>query len=46
VCGRSRITGQDRLELDRYYLENRNLLLDATILARTVPAVLRCRGAH
>ena len=46
VCGRSQVTGTDRLDLDRYYLENRNLLLDLRILARTVPAVLRCRGAH
>jgi exopolysaccharide production protein ExoY len=46
VCGRSHVTGPDRLELDRYYIENRNLLFDLKILARTVPAVLRCRGAH
>lgn len=46
VCGRSQVTGPDRLELDRYYIENRNLLFDLKILARTVPAVLRCRGAH
>jgi lipopolysaccharide/colanic/teichoic acid biosynthesis glycosyltransferase len=46
VCGRSLVTGIDRLELDRYYLENRSLLFDLKILLLTVPAVLRCRGAH
>lgn len=46
VCGRSLVTGSDRLALDRHYLENRNILFDIKILLRTIPAVLRCRGAH
>jgi exopolysaccharide production protein ExoY len=46
VCGRSLVTGTDRLALDRHYLENRNILLDLKILLLTIPAVLRCRGAH
>jgi exopolysaccharide production protein ExoY len=46
VCGRSLVTGSDRLALDRHYLENRNIALDLKILVLTIPAVLRCRGAH
>jgi lipopolysaccharide/colanic/teichoic acid biosynthesis glycosyltransferase len=46
VHGRSDVTGTDRIELDRHYLEHATLWLDVRILARTVPAVLRCRGAR
>jgi len=46
VQGRSNVTGQDRVELDRHYLENWSLWLDVKILFLTLPAVFRCRGAH
>jgi hypothetical protein len=38
-------TAQDGLAFDRC-IENRNLLLDAKILALRIPAVLRSRGAQ
>lgn len=46
VMGRSLLTASDRMEMDRYYLRNRSLGLDLIILLRTIPAALRCRGAH
>ncbi len=46
VQGRSQKTGVDRVDLDRYYLERWTLWLDIKILVLTIPAVLRCRGAH
>jgi len=46
VQGRSRLTGGDRIELDRYYFENWSLWLDLKILLLTPSAVVRCRGAH
>lgn len=46
VSGRSD-TGFDELdELDRWYVDNWSLSEDLEILARTVPAVLRARGAR
>jgi exopolysaccharide biosynthesis polyprenyl glycosylphosphotransferase len=46
VSGRSD-TGFDELdELDRWYVDNWSLAQDLEILARTVPAVLRARGAR
>ncbi|MCB0071321.1 MAG: sugar transferase, partial [Caldilineaceae bacterium] len=32
--------------LDIYYVENWNLFLDLSILLRSVPAVIRARGAY
>jgi lipopolysaccharide/colanic/teichoic acid biosynthesis glycosyltransferase len=34
------------VRLDLYYVENWSLALDALILWKTVPAVLRHRGAY
>jgi lipopolysaccharide/colanic/teichoic acid biosynthesis glycosyltransferase len=46
VSGRSLLTWEEAVDKDLYYLENRSLLLDLRILARTVPAVLSRRGAY
>jgi lipopolysaccharide/colanic/teichoic acid biosynthesis glycosyltransferase len=45
VSGRSRLSLSEALELDVQYVRTRCLWLDVTILLRTVPAVLTCRGA-
>lgn len=45
VSGRSLTTEQERMELDREYVNRWSLWLDLTILARTVMAVLTGRGA-
>jgi lipopolysaccharide/colanic/teichoic acid biosynthesis glycosyltransferase len=45
VSGRSNMTMQQALELDLKYARERSVALDLTILVRTVPAVLFCRGA-
>lgn len=46
VSGRSDLDWEDVIRLDLYYVEHRSLWLDLRILLRTVPAVLRARGAY
>ncbi|MDQ6910144.1 MAG: sugar transferase [Actinomycetota bacterium] len=45
VSGRSTLPWQETVRLDLYYVENWSPSLDAAILAKTVSAVLRGRGA-
>ncbi len=46
VSGRNNITGFDQwVELDLKYIDNWSLILDITILLRTIPAVFRGAGA-
>ncbi len=45
VSGRGDLSPSDMLELDIEYARRRNLRLDIEILARTIPAVLRRKGA-
>ena len=46
VNGRSDLPYEDRVRLNVFYVNNRSLLLDLRILAKTVPAVLTGRGAY
>lgn len=46
VCGRSSASFEDYSRLDLYYVDNWSLLVDLTILARTIPAVVSARGAY
>jgi lipopolysaccharide/colanic/teichoic acid biosynthesis glycosyltransferase len=46
VCGRSDLPWEDAISLDLHYVEHRSLRLDIWILIRTLPAVLRGRGAY
>lgn len=46
VSGRSDLTFDEMVLLDIYYVENWNILLDINILFRSIPAVLRARGAY
>jgi exopolysaccharide biosynthesis polyprenyl glycosylphosphotransferase len=46
VSGRSRLSWEDAVRLDLYYVENWSISLDLAILARTVGAVLRGTGAY
>ena len=41
VCGRNELTWPEKIELDVWYVDNRSLRLDAQILARTLPVLLR-----
>ncbi len=41
VKGRNTLRWPERIELDVWYVEHRSLALDLTILARTIPMVLR-----
>jgi exopolysaccharide biosynthesis polyprenyl glycosylphosphotransferase len=46
VSGRSELGFDDLVRLDFLYLEQWSVLLDLTILLKTIPAVLRRRGAY
>ena len=46
ISGRSNLGFDDLVRLDFYYLENWSIWLDISILLKTVPAVLRGRGAY
>lgn len=46
VQGRSDIAYDERVRLSMHYIRNYSLWLDLEILLRTVPAVLRARGAY
>lgn len=45
VSGRSDVSYDRRVELDSLYARNWTLWLDATIIGRTLPAILRREGA-
>jgi exopolysaccharide biosynthesis polyprenyl glycosylphosphotransferase len=46
VSGRSDLSWQESIRLDLYYVENWSLWLDLVILAKTLLAVVRGRGAY
>jgi lipopolysaccharide/colanic/teichoic acid biosynthesis glycosyltransferase len=46
VSGRSNLEYDDRVRLNVYYVDNRSITLDVTILAKTIPAVISARGAY
>jgi exopolysaccharide biosynthesis polyprenyl glycosylphosphotransferase len=46
VSGRSNLTFDDMVRLDFLYIERWSVLLDLTILLKTIPAVVRRRGAY
>ncbi len=46
ILGRKDLPLHENLEYDFYYIKNRSLLLDFTILLRTIPALLFTRGAY
>jgi exopolysaccharide biosynthesis polyprenyl glycosylphosphotransferase len=46
VSGRSRLSFDEMVALDMYYIENWSLWLDVAILLKTVPIVLFAKGAY
>jgi exopolysaccharide biosynthesis polyprenyl glycosylphosphotransferase len=46
VNGRSRLSWEDTIQLDLYYVENWSISLDLAIMLRTVAAVFRGTGAY
>jgi exopolysaccharide biosynthesis polyprenyl glycosylphosphotransferase len=46
VSGRSSLTFEEMLKLDVKYIQKRSLLLDVTILLKTIPCVLNGKGAY
>lgn len=46
VSGRSDLTFDEMVLLDIYYVENWNLAMDFGILLRSIPAIVRARGAY
>jgi exopolysaccharide biosynthesis polyprenyl glycosylphosphotransferase len=45
ISGRSNISFNRWIALDLHYIDHWSLLLDLKILAKTLPAVIKCRGA-
>jgi exopolysaccharide biosynthesis polyprenyl glycosylphosphotransferase len=46
VSGRSDISYQERVNLDMYYIRNWSIWLDLQLLFRTIPVVLKGKGAY
>jgi undecaprenyl-phosphate galactose phosphotransferase len=47
VSGRSDVDCyQKRIELDEYYVDNQSLLLDLTLVIKTIPVMLSSKGAY
>ena len=46
VSGRSDVTYDERVKLDMYYIRNWSIWLDIIILIKTIPVVLRKKGAY
>jgi lipopolysaccharide/colanic/teichoic acid biosynthesis glycosyltransferase len=46
VSGRSNLTYQERVKLDRRYVDDWSLGMDLEILLKTIPAVVRTDGAY
>jgi len=45
VSGRNKLSFEERVKLDLWYVQNWSPWLDLIILLRTVPVVLRCEGS-
>jgi len=46
ISGRSDLPIEERIRLDAHYVEHRNIVMDIGILLKTIPAVLRGKGAY
>jgi lipopolysaccharide/colanic/teichoic acid biosynthesis glycosyltransferase len=46
ISGRSDLSFEERVRLDMNYIRNYSFWLDALIILKTIPAVLRGRGAY
>ena len=46
VSGRSELSYDERVQMDMYYIRNWTIWFDLQLLMRTVPAVLKGRGAY
>lgn len=46
VSGRSDVTYEERVRLDMQYIRNWSIWLDLQLLLRTIPAVIKSRGAY
>jgi lipopolysaccharide/colanic/teichoic acid biosynthesis glycosyltransferase len=46
ILGRKNLPLQENIHYDFYYIKNRSIVLDFMILLKTIPAVLRRKGAY
>ncbi|MCI0395203.1 MAG: sugar transferase, partial [Chloroflexi bacterium] len=46
VSGRSDVSYEERVRLDMHYIRNWTIWLDIYLIMRTIPAVLKGRGAY
>jgi lipopolysaccharide/colanic/teichoic acid biosynthesis glycosyltransferase len=44
VCGRGRLTHEEKIELDLHYVDNRSLRMDLWIVLKTIAAMVTRRG--
>jgi lipopolysaccharide/colanic/teichoic acid biosynthesis glycosyltransferase len=46
VSGRSKLSYEERVELNVFYVDNRSIWMDISILLKTIPAVITGNGAY
>lgn len=46
ISGRNQLSIEKRVEIDDYYVDNNNFLLDSLIILKTIPAIFTSRGAY
>ena len=46
ILGRKNLPLQENIHYDFYYIKNRSIVLDLMILLKTIPAVLKSKGAY
>lgn len=46
ISGRNQLSIEKRVEIDNYYVDNKNFLLDSLIILKTIPAIFTSRGAY
>lgn len=46
VSGRSNTSYQERIKFDEQYVDNRSLLMDVKLIAKTIPSIIASRGAY
>jgi lipopolysaccharide/colanic/teichoic acid biosynthesis glycosyltransferase len=46
VIGRQELPLEENVQYDYYYIKNRSLIMDISIVLRTIPALLSRRGAY
>jgi lipopolysaccharide/colanic/teichoic acid biosynthesis glycosyltransferase len=46
ISGRGEVPFEEQLQLDIKYIRERSAMTDLVIIAKTVPSLIRAKGAH